>query len=84
MLTIALLAVLAFVSVVAVLAYDLRHRAKLDSLGLQAARRAARADIMRRVARERLANLDRLRVPASMFNTEDGRRRLADFHREDR
>lgn len=70
--------------VAALIAADVRRGTARDTLGLRAARREAVTDMRRRVYRERLARVDRLRIPASFWSAEDGRQRLAEFHREDR
>lgn len=48
------------------LAHDLHRRAEADTLRLKAARRTVVVDFRRRMTAERLRDLDRLRVPASL------------------
>lgn len=70
------------------LAQRLRAAVRRDTLGLRAARQASAHAVWRAVVRQRVHDLDRLRVPRSFLESAlieaDGRRRLEEFHREDR
>lgn len=83
-----LAAVAALLILATVLAQRLRAAERRDTLGLRAARSAVVHGMWRAVVRQRIADIDRLRVPRSFLENAlgeaDGRRRLAEFHREDR
>ena len=74
--------------VAALIAADHRRLTARDTLGLRAARREVAGRVRRDVIRQRLYALDRLRVPRSFLENalveQEGRRRLEEFHREDR
>jgi len=74
--------------VVALIAADHRRLVARDALGLRAARRELTRRVRRDVIRQRLYDLDHLRVPRSFLENalveREGRERLNDFHREDR
>lgn len=83
-----LAAVAALLMTSTVLAQRLRAAVRRDTLGLRAARQASAHAVWRAVVRQRVHDLDRLRVPRSFLESAlieaDGRRRLEEFHNEDR